>query len=418
MSDQDSLQGPADPIVRRWLESALSRVGNDSPETANGASHSNGTAGPAVSAPKRQRGLRDKKDSRRSGELVIRWVSEIQPREIEWVWPGRFPAGMPTLISGDKGSGKSNLTNQMAAIISRGGTWPDTGDEVQQGIVLMLNSEEDPETIIRPRLESFGADMTRIALIEATKLHGEDYEVPFSLALDIELLSQRIERRPGTRLVIIDTVSSYLGQIDSGNGMDIRKVLEPLTRLAQRFRFSVILCNHLNKGGGTKALYRSKDSIDIANLCRMTWLVAKDPDQKRSRILAPGESNFTAGPALAFKVSPDGVFEWGKTHPGLVADDLLAREAAMACTAGERGPLTAPKLSPEDWLKRQLADGPAFLTDLNSEGKALGYSRSAIWRALQRIEAVGQETEEGKTYDLRDAFGSTSCEDDEDGGNE
>jgi hypothetical protein len=348
--------------------------------------------------------LRDKADKRRSGELKIRLLADVTPREIQWIWRGRLPEGAPVLYSGDKASGKSNLTCAIAAAISRGRTWPFDGEEIEQGSVLMLNSEEDPETVIRPRLERFGADLGRIGLIEGTKPAGGETEYPFSLALDVELLERRIQNRKDVRLLIIDTLSSYLGRIDTSCGADIRSVLEPLFKMAQRQRFGIILCNHLSKSANAKALYRSKDSIDIANVCRMTWVVGKDPDQPHLRFLAPGESNFAPGAAVGFSIGKDGSFDWATERPGLTADALLAREAEVLSQVGKRGPVGADRRPVNQWLTELLQDGEMFLTDIIDEARALGYKRSAIWRGLKRIDAIPSDEEDGRMYRLPDAL--------------
>ena len=52
-------------------------------------------------------------------------MSEIEPREIVWLWENRFPAGQISLIVGTPGFGKSFVTCDMAARISVGAAWPD-----------------------------------------------------------------------------------------------------------------------------------------------------------------------------------------------------------------------------------------------------------------------------------------------------
>jgi hypothetical protein len=400
--------GPASPLApmaiiaaRTWLIERGIFAENvffpnvDMPVAPRGEPPKRGSAAPE---------LRDKVDKRRAGELKIRLLAEITPREIEWIWRGRLPEGAPVLYSGDKASGKSNLTSAIAAAISRGGTWPFSGEEIQQGSVLMLNSEEDPETVIRPRLERFGADLNRIGLIEGTKPAGGDTSYPFSLALDVELLERRIQNRKDLRLLIIDTLSSYIGRIDASCGVDIRSVLEPLFKIAQRQRFGIILCNHLSKSANAKALYRSKDSIDIANVCRMTWLVGKDPDRPQVRFLAPGESNFAPGPAIGFSIARDGSFDWIGERPGLTADALLAREAEVLSHIAKRGPVGAERRPINQWLSDLLKDGEMFLADIIEQARPLGYDRSAIYRGLKRIEAIPSEEQDGRMYRLPDSL--------------
>jgi hypothetical protein len=63
-------------------------------------------------------------DEERGGPILIR-LSDVQPRPLEWLWPGRIPIGKLTLIAGDPGLGKSFVTLDMAGRVSRGTPWPD-----------------------------------------------------------------------------------------------------------------------------------------------------------------------------------------------------------------------------------------------------------------------------------------------------
>jgi hypothetical protein len=389
------------PDTLKLLERLLARATETAEEQLQMPTATSATAEPK---PKAQGRLREKGEKRRDGELVIRLLSSVMARDITWIWDGRLPEGAPVLWSGDKGAGKSSLTGQIAALISRGGVWPFSGEEVERGSVLLLNSEEDPETMIRPRLERFGADLDRVGLIEGTRPKGDETQYPFSLALDIETLEARIKERKDVRLLIIDTISSYLTRIDTACGSDVRGLLEPLVKMAQRQRFGIILCQNLSKAAGQKALYRSKDSIDIANLCRMTWLVAKDPDRPHVRFLVPGECNFPPGAAVGFAIGRDGTFSWQGERAGLTADALLAREAEVFSHGAKRGPVGSERKPVTGWLTELLTEGEMFLADILDEGRPLGYTRSAVWRGLKRIEAIAEEQEEGRMYRLPDSL--------------
>ena len=46
-------------------------------------------------------------------------ASDVEPREVEWLWEGRVPLGMITMFAGDPKLGKSLVTLAMAAAVSR-----------------------------------------------------------------------------------------------------------------------------------------------------------------------------------------------------------------------------------------------------------------------------------------------------------
>jgi hypothetical protein len=88
-------------------------------------------------------------------KLDVANMADIKPLEIEWLWPGRIPLGMLTLLAGDPGLGKSFLSLYMAALMTKGGAWPDpaspkgcaegSGTTCPQGEVLLLSVEDSLE---------------------------------------------------------------------------------------------------------------------------------------------------------------------------------------------------------------------------------------------------------------------------------
>ena len=47
-------------------------------------------------------------------------LSTVRPERVAWLWPGRIPRGKLTILDGDPGLGKSVLTMDLAARVSRG----------------------------------------------------------------------------------------------------------------------------------------------------------------------------------------------------------------------------------------------------------------------------------------------------------
>jgi hypothetical protein len=85
---------------------------------------------------------------------------------------------------------------------------------------------------------------------------------------------------------------------------------------------------HLNKGGGTKAIYRGNSSIGVIGHARAGLLVAADPDNSDKRILAATKVNLGPKPqSLRFSLVPQGNIcriGWEGTSPH-GCDDLLAQ---------------------------------------------------------------------------------------------
>ena len=52
--------------------------------------------------------------------LEIIKASEIEPKEVKWLWYPYIPFGKVTLLQGDPGDGKSKLMLSIAALLSKG----------------------------------------------------------------------------------------------------------------------------------------------------------------------------------------------------------------------------------------------------------------------------------------------------------
>lgn len=84
----------------------------------------------------------DPKRSRRASSIS---AAEIEPKQIEWLWPGRIPANAITVLAGDPGLGKSLLTIELAARLTRGRLAP------KPSSVVMLTAEDSLAHVVRPR---------------------------------------------------------------------------------------------------------------------------------------------------------------------------------------------------------------------------------------------------------------------------
>jgi len=65
--------------------------------------------------------------------LSYRIAQDIEPEAIEWCWPNRFAVGKLGMIAGFPDQGKSQITMNIAATVSKGGDWPDGEGQAEQG---------------------------------------------------------------------------------------------------------------------------------------------------------------------------------------------------------------------------------------------------------------------------------------------
>jgi hypothetical protein len=258
-------------------------------------------------------------------------MSDVEPRQVEWVWRNRLARGKLTLLVGDPGLGKSFITLDIASRISKGSKWPDCDESSPRGDVILMLAEDDLADTIRPRLDAAGADTTRIiALRGVTRRHGErnkHVETPFCLKSDIDVLEKTLRQNADTKLIVIDPISSYLGDTDSHNNAEIRAVLSPLVDLAMKYNVAVLAVSHLNKNSGGPAIYRSMGSLAFTAVARCALLVAKDNKDPRRRLLLPIKNNIAPdayGSAYTIEDQGSGAFvKWDDQKVTITAEEAI-----------------------------------------------------------------------------------------------
>ena len=85
-------------------------------------------------------------------------LDEIEPEETAWLWRPYYPLGEMTLIQGNPGVGKSQLSLDLAMRVATGLPMPQHADSRQPANVLLLPGEDHVAKTIRPRLDALGLD--------------------------------------------------------------------------------------------------------------------------------------------------------------------------------------------------------------------------------------------------------------------
>jgi hypothetical protein len=317
-------------------------------------------------------------------EPVLVRASDVQPRALRWLWHGRIPLGKLTLLDGDPGLGKSLVTLDLAARVSRGLEMPDGSRSDLGGPagVVLLSAEDDIADTIRPRLEAAGADCSRIAILRAVRTRLGDDATPVEripTLADLAALETAV-REVGARLVVIDPVTAYVGATDTHIDAEVRQLLAPLADLAARLEVAILLVRHLRKGAGP-ALYRGGGSIAFVAAVRSALLVGPDPTDAGRRVLAPVKSNLAEpAPALGYVIeAPDGIpiVRWTGVCEHTAADIL-------AVGGNDEFDRTALEIA-SDFLVTQLRDGPRPAREVLAAARAERIAERTLERARARL---------------------------------
>jgi hypothetical protein len=97
---------------------------------------------------------------------VFQRLADIPPEPVKWLWPGRIPFGKVTLLESEPGVGKSTLTLELAARISRGAQLPLEKTHAEPANVVIFSGDDGLADTVRPRLEIADADLSRIYAVD------------------------------------------------------------------------------------------------------------------------------------------------------------------------------------------------------------------------------------------------------------
>lgn len=223
----------------------------------------------------------------------------LEPEQQHWLASGRVPSGDLTILSGNGGSGKTEILVQLLVYVAAGlGDW--LGCTIENGAALFLSCEE-PEHNIRDRVERIckhrcidpynlpGLHML-FPDLESTWLVHANKDGRLSRAPLLDWLEAWIvEHKP--RLVVIDNVAAVFDG-EAIARRQVRAFLAMLRKIAREHDTAIVLLDHpsvrgMADGSGTA------NSVDWRNSVRsMLHLSDPEKDDPDARTLAVTKSNY------------------------------------------------------------------------------------------------------------------------------
>lgn len=170
-------------------------------------------------------------------KLELIKASDVEIKEVEWLWYPYIPYGKVTVLQGDSGDGKSTFVLNLAAMLSRGEPMPFTDGSGQEPVnIIYQSSEDDADDTIVPRFVKAGGDPNRLIFIS----EKEKY-----LSFSDERLLEAV-RKTNAKLIVLDPLSAYIGEetrINTAN--EIRRQFRPLIELAKEQRCAILIVHHM-----------------------------------------------------------------------------------------------------------------------------------------------------------------------------
>ncbi|MDR3478579.1 MAG: AAA family ATPase [Gammaproteobacteria bacterium] len=333
--------------------------------------------------------------------IIHRQASEIEMKKINWLWPDRIARGKITMLSGNPGLGKSQLIAYITGVITNSGTFADK-TECIGGNVIILSAEDDAADTIVPRLKAANANLTKVSIIESVQKNNKQ-DQQFNLSTDISALEKFLLTYGDVAAIFIDPISAYLGDIDDHKNGQVRSVLSPLSKLAEKYQVAIICISHHNKSGSPEALLRVLGSIGFVAAARAAFAVMKDPDDENRRYFLPLKNNIgNDKTGLVFYIEPVLVDDAIETSRIQWVDGAITKTADEILRLQANPPKKTARDEAKEMMKELLSTGSKNSADVISMIQDAGYSLRTIERVKADLGVISKKIgfEEGWLWHL------------------
>ena len=251
-------------------------------------------------------------------------------------------------------------------------------------VTLMLSTEDSLPHTLKPRLEKAGADASKIKVLTGW-IDAQAKERAFTLQY-LDFLEEEIQRYQ-PRLVVIDPITAYMGNIDIHRANEVQELMGQLNRLAERTRCAIVCIRHPAKPGQHigKVIHRGLGSVGFVGTARTALFVEQHPINAGLVLLGQSKSNMERLGRTQLFSKDQGAFEWCG----------VSRVSAEVIGGTGRGPDPTAFLEAVFWLEHQLKDGlPRASEDLRKDaeedGIAFGPSSGPSEPSRSAVSSAGK----------------------------
>ena len=320
--------------------------------------------------------------------LEIIRASEVEPKEVKWLWYPYIPFGKVTILQGDPGDGKSALALKVASILTKGDPLPFTDEEPKEPVtVIYQTTEDDLDDTVVPRFLSSDGNAERLIFIKEN-----EKRLTFGDPRLIEAI-----RKYDAKVLILDPLSAYIGENCSMNmANETRAEFNHLIETAKATDCAVLIVAHMNKMRSTEPLYRTVGSIDVVGAARSVLSVVRtnNKENPNERLLVQVKSNLSStGSAIVFEVSEDGV--------NFIDEIEMTAKEAFELSGHKMGRPSEKCDEAKRFIEKFLGDGkPHPASECIQKLKAAGFKESTFKKAKRKLGVVTDKPSFGFTWQL------------------
>lgn len=331
----------------------------------------------------------------RIGMRATRWLWEESSAEL-FTRPASswLPLGALCLLAGREGCGKSTWAYRIAAMVTTG-TLPGAFHGTPRAVVVVATEDAWEQTIV-PRLVAAKADLERVYRVDA---QAEDYVTTLTLPSDIPALGELCAGKDVALVLLDPLMGAISGALDTHKDHEVRRALEPLSRLAHDGQLTILGLIHVNKSQGSDLLTRIMASRAFSAVARaVLFAMVEQPEigaepEAESFLFGQAKNNLAARVPHSVRYHIEGVrvghdddlsvpiFSSHIVVDGIASsriDELMAAQENRAPnreTVADRA---------GRWLREYLTGkGEVHSAVAKAAGKAAGYNDRTLQRVLE-----------------------------------
>ncbi|GAB4671359.1 AAA family ATPase [Mycobacterium avium] len=337
-------------------------------------------------------------------------ATDLKPTaQQRWLAKGRIIQAAINLLIGDEGIGKSLFWTWIVAAVTTGKAHPEFGIPAREpAYVIIVCTEDDWTTVVRPRLEVAGANLDLISVI-CTDEDGSGAPV---FPRDLFLIA---EANPAPALVVVD---AWLDTVPPGltvrDPQQARQALHPWKELATKTDAAMLLLCHTNRVSSANARDKYGATAELRKKTRMSLMAQLDGDDR----IVVGPEKLNTGKqiaAAAFAIEPVQFFKPTDDDDGTVprlvyagdsahtARELLAENYAAQHDSGDNDSVA--------WLAKLLSGGPRWAVDVDTAAELDHIKDSQRRAAKRKLRVESKKHTNGSWYwRLPEHGGRTPCD--------